>query len=102
MILKAFGTRATCVQTTIHERIALWRWRINEAARAFFYSVWSDLSSPERSTPPTSPEENSSAKPDLLGSPQLFHFGITCLILWHAGVFDRFWFWTVNYAASVW
>jgi hypothetical protein len=25
-------------------------------------------------------------------------FGITCLILWHAGVLDRFWFWTIDYA----
>ena len=26
-------------------------------------------------------------------------FGLTCLMLWHAGVFEKFWFWTVNYAA---
>ena len=26
--------------------------------------------------------------------------GITCLILWYAGVFDKFWFWTVKYAAQ--
>jgi len=25
-------------------------------------------------------------------------FGIACLFLWRAGVFDRFWFWTINYA----
>ncbi|HYL78595.1 MAG TPA: glycosyltransferase family 39 protein [Bryobacteraceae bacterium] len=25
-------------------------------------------------------------------------YGLTCLILWRAGVFDRFWFWTVTYA----
>ena len=25
-------------------------------------------------------------------------FGITCLLLWRSGVFDRFWFWTVDYA----
>jgi hypothetical protein len=25
-------------------------------------------------------------------------FGVTSLILWRAGVFDRFWFWTINYA----
>jgi 4-amino-4-deoxy-L-arabinose transferase-like glycosyltransferase len=25
-------------------------------------------------------------------------FGITCLFLWRAGVFDKFWFWTINYA----
>jgi hypothetical protein len=25
-------------------------------------------------------------------------FGLTCLILWRAGVFDQFWFWTFTYA----
>jgi 4-amino-4-deoxy-L-arabinose transferase-like glycosyltransferase len=25
-------------------------------------------------------------------------FGITCLVLWYAGVFDKFWFWTIDYA----
>ena len=25
-------------------------------------------------------------------------FGITCLLLWREGVFDRFWFWTIDYA----
>jgi hypothetical protein len=24
--------------------------------------------------------------------------GVTSLILWYAGVFDKFWFWTINYA----
>ena len=24
--------------------------------------------------------------------------GITCLLLWRVGVFDRFWFWTIDYA----
>jgi 4-amino-4-deoxy-L-arabinose transferase-like glycosyltransferase len=24
--------------------------------------------------------------------------GLTCLVLWHAGVLDRFWFWTISYA----
>ena len=24
--------------------------------------------------------------------------GITCILLWRIGVFDRFWFWTINYA----
>ncbi len=24
--------------------------------------------------------------------------GVTCLILWRVGVFDRFWFWTIDYA----
>ena len=27
-------------------------------------------------------------------------FGITCLILWHAGILDKFWFWTVSYASQ--
>jgi hypothetical protein len=27
-------------------------------------------------------------------------FGLTCLILWQADVFEKFWFWTVNYAAE--
>jgi hypothetical protein len=25
-------------------------------------------------------------------------FGLCCLILWHAGVFVKFWFWTISYA----
>jgi len=25
-------------------------------------------------------------------------FGITCLLFWDIGVFDRFWFWTIDYA----
>jgi hypothetical protein len=25
-------------------------------------------------------------------------FGIACLLLWRAGVFDKFWFWTITYA----
>src|ERR1041385_8493546 len=25
-------------------------------------------------------------------------FAIACLLLWRAGVFDKFWFWTINYA----
>jgi hypothetical protein len=25
-------------------------------------------------------------------------FGLTCLLLWHAGVFGKFWFWTIDYA----
>ncbi len=27
-------------------------------------------------------------------------FALTCLILWQAGVFEKFWFWTVKYAAQ--
>src|SRR5689334_4167395 len=26
--------------------------------------------------------------------------GLTCLLIWRAGVFDRFWFWTVSYGAQ--
>jgi Dolichyl-phosphate-mannose-protein mannosyltransferase len=25
-------------------------------------------------------------------------FGVCCLLLWHAGVFGKFWFWTIDYA----
>ncbi len=25
-------------------------------------------------------------------------FGLTCFVLWYAGVFNKFWFWTINYA----
>jgi hypothetical protein len=28
----------------------------------------------------------------------LLPFGLCCLWLWHAGVFDKFWFWTIRYA----
>jgi hypothetical protein len=28
----------------------------------------------------------------------LFPLGITCLVFWRIGVFDRFWFWTIDYA----
>jgi 4-amino-4-deoxy-L-arabinose transferase-like glycosyltransferase len=27
-------------------------------------------------------------------------FGVTCLLLWHTGVFDRFWFWTIDYGCQ--
>lgn len=27
-------------------------------------------------------------------------YAVTCLWLWHAGVFDKFWFWTVDYASQ--
>lgn len=27
-------------------------------------------------------------------------FGLTCLLMWRAGLFDRFWFWTVSYGAQ--
>ena len=34
----------------------------------------------------------------IFGAGIILPFGITCLVLWSAGVFDKFWFWTVNYA----
>ena len=30
----------------------------------------------------------------------IFPIATTCLVLWHAGVLDKFWFWTVRYAAQ--
>ena len=24
------------------------------------------------------------------------------ILLWHAGVFEKFWFWTINYALAIW
>jgi hypothetical protein len=30
----------------------------------------------------------------------IFPVGMTCLLLWRTGVFDKFWFWTVSYAAQ--
>ena len=34
----------------------------------------------------------------IFSSGVILPFGITCLILWRGGVFDRFWFWTIDYA----
>jgi len=34
----------------------------------------------------------------VLCASMIFPLGITCLLLWHAGVFDKFWFWTIDYA----
>jgi hypothetical protein len=34
----------------------------------------------------------------VFGAGIILPFGITCLVLWYAGAFDKFWFWTVNYA----
>jgi len=34
----------------------------------------------------------------LLGAGLVLPFGLCCLILWHAGVFEKFWFWTIDYA----
>jgi dolichyl-phosphate-mannose-protein mannosyltransferase len=36
----------------------------------------------------------------IFGAGTIIPFGLTCLILWQAGVFEKFWFWTVNYAAE--
>lgn len=32
------------------------------------------------------------------GAGAFLPFGLTCLVLWHAGVFTTFWFWTFSYA----
>jgi len=34
----------------------------------------------------------------LFGAAVLLPFAACCLVLWRAGVFDRFWFWTVDYS----
>ena len=34
----------------------------------------------------------------VLGAGLVLPFGLCCLILWRAGVFGKFWFWTVDYA----
>ena len=34
----------------------------------------------------------------VLGAGLVLPFGLCCLILWHAGVFEKFWFWTIDYA----
>ncbi|HEX3619809.1 MAG TPA: glycosyltransferase family 39 protein [Candidatus Udaeobacter sp.] len=36
----------------------------------------------------------------IFGVAAIVPLAITCLILWYAGVFDKFWFWTVRYAAQ--
>ena len=36
----------------------------------------------------------------IFGVAAIVPFGITCLVLSYAGVFDKFWFWTVRYAAQ--
>jgi hypothetical protein len=41
------------------------------------------------------------AKPMLVfGGALAAPFGLTCLVLWHAGVFEKFWFWTFTYARA--
>ncbi len=34
----------------------------------------------------------------IFGAGVIFPFGVACLLLWYAGVFDKFWFWTIDYA----
>jgi len=36
----------------------------------------------------------------IFGIAAIVPFGITCLILWYAGVLDKFWFWTITYASE--
>ena len=36
----------------------------------------------------------------ILASGAILPFLLTCLIIWHAGVFHQFWFWTVSYGAA--
>jgi len=36
----------------------------------------------------------------IFGISAILPLGITCLILWYAGVLDKFWFWTIKYAAQ--
>jgi Dolichyl-phosphate-mannose-protein mannosyltransferase len=36
----------------------------------------------------------------IFGIAAIVPFGITCLILWYAGVLDKFWFWTFTYASQ--
>ena len=36
----------------------------------------------------------------IFGIGAILPLGITCLILWYAGVLDKFWFWTIRYAAQ--
>ena len=39
------------------------------------------------------------AKTGLFGAGLVLPFALTCLALWQAGVFERFWFWTMTYAS---
>ena len=34
----------------------------------------------------------------IFGAGAVLPFAIACLLLWRAGVFDKFWFWTIDYA----
>jgi hypothetical protein len=37
-------------------------------------------------------------KNSIFGAGAVLPFAIACLLLWRAGVFDKFWFWTIDYA----
>jgi hypothetical protein len=41
-----------------------------------------------------------SARLGVLAAGGVLPFALTCLILWRAGVFERFWYWTIEYAAA--
>ncbi len=64
------------------------------AVAAGLYLVWAALT--------TRPVRwlRSAAQLGLLAAGTLLPFGLTCLVLWWAGVFDKFWFWTFKYAAQ--
>ena len=34
----------------------------------------------------------------IFGTGAILPFAVTCFVLWYAGVFDKFWFWTIDYA----
>jgi hypothetical protein len=34
----------------------------------------------------------------IFGAGMIFPFALCCLVLWRAGVFEKFWFWTIDYA----
>ncbi len=64
------------------------------AVVAGLYLVWAALATrPVR-------WRRSAGQLGLLVAGTLVPFGLTCLVLWWAGVFDRFWFWTFKYAAQ--
>jgi hypothetical protein len=64
------------------------------AVLAGLYLVWTALA-----TRPI-PWRATAARLGLLVAGSLAPFGLTCLLLWWAGVFDKFWFWTFQYATQ--
>ena len=61
------------------------------AVFATFYWLWREWSWPL-------PWRNLAVRGGALCAGVALPFGLTCLILWHAGVFRSFWFWTWSYA----